>query len=104
VIIEYATRRLEKILSEERLIVREYGKNARNVMIRMSELSAATSLADIPIVPPPRRHKLSGIYNDCWGVDISKNYRIVIQPVGAFDINELESITSVRIVAIEDYH
>lgn len=61
-------------------------------------------MAEIPEVPPPRRHKLEGRYKNCWGIDYSKNDRIIIQPVGDYDINDLTTITEILIVVLGDYH
>lgn len=102
--LHYMSKRDEKVFQNERLILREYNKLADKIMNRLSELRAAESLEDIPNVPPPRRHKLTGNYQNCWGVDVSKNQRIVIEPYGDFDIMDLKTIKEVKIVKIEDYH
>ena len=47
--ITYSSKKLEKILSDEKPINKEYGKMAQGVRNRMSELRAATSLKDIPV-------------------------------------------------------
>lgn len=102
--ISYDSNKMEKILCDERLIKKEYGKMAQNVMNRMSELRAAPSLANIPCVPPPRRHKLEPHSKNQWGIDISRNFRIVIEAVGEFDKEDLSSIKEIRILYLEDYH
>jgi len=38
------------------------------------------------------------------GIDYSKNDRIIIQPVGDYDINDLTTITEILIVVLGDYH
>ncbi len=102
--IEYANAQLEKILSNPRLINKHYGKRATKLQIRLSELHAAECLESITYKPPPRRHKLDHDKNGCWGIDISKKWRIVIEPIGDFDPEDLNTIKAVRIVSIEDYH
>ena len=52
----------------------------------------------------PLEHKLKGKYRNCWGIDYSKNCRIVIQPIGEYDINDLSSIVEILIVDLVDYH
>ena len=47
---------------------------------------------------------LTGNFEGCWGIDLSKNIRLVIRPVGEFDPDDLTTITSVCIVDIQDYH
>jgi proteic killer suppression protein len=91
-------------MSDERLIRRKFGGFAEKICVRISELRAASSLSEISHLPPPRRHKLSSDRHDCWGVDISPNFRIVFKPQGTFDVNNLTTITELYIICIEDYH
>lgn len=102
--ISFSNRKLEKILTNERLIKREYSSLYRNIINRLSELKVANNLSEIPHVPPPRRHKLEGEYLGCWGIDISKNYRMIIKPTEEFSVEELRLITDITILEIGDYH
>lgn len=102
--ISYITGKLEKILTNERLIKREYTQIYKNVINRLSELRTANNLEEIPHIPPPRRHKLNGDFENCWGVDVSKNFRIILKPTGDWDEMDLKTITSIEILAISDYH
>lgn len=102
--ITYSSKKLEKILTNPKLIKKYYSNDYHRLLNRLSELLAANSLADIPETPPPRRHKLSGNMRNKWGIDYSKNYRIVISPEGKFDINNLNTITEIQIISLEDYH
>jgi len=102
--LNYSSTKQEKILTDLRLLKKYYGNNHIKISNRLSELRAANNLNEIPEVPPPRRHKLSGRYRDCWGIDYSRNDRIIIHPTGEYDINDLTSITEVIIIDLEDYH
>lgn len=102
--IKYSTKRLEKILTNVRLIKKYYSNDYTRLINRLSELKAANNLAEISENPPPRRHKLSGRLQDCWGINYSKNDRIVICPIGEFNINDVSSIVAIEIVELEDYH
>ena len=101
--IEYASKSLEKSLKDQRSITRNYGKIAKNLIHRLSDLRSRMTFGDYHL-PPPRRHKLSGNFEGCWGIDLSKNMRLVVRPVGEFDPDDLTTITSVCIVDIQDYH
>lgn len=103
-ILHYASSKDEKIFQNERLIKKYYGKDGENIINRLSELRAANNLEEIPPVPPPRRHKLSNNMKNCWGIDYSKNDRIIIEPAGEFDIEDLKTITEIKIIKLEDYH
>lgn len=100
----YSTNKLEKTLTDLRLLKKYYSNDYNRLRNRLSELEAANSLAEIPENPPPRRHKLTGNYCGYWGIDYSKNDRIVLRPVGTYDTNNLETIIEVEIVELGDYH
>lgn len=102
--ISYASKKIEKILTNERMIKKHYTKFYKKIINRLSEIRAANNLDEIPHIPPPRRHKLEGDYNDCWGIDISKNFRIVLRPIGAWDETDLKTVNKIKILSIEDYH
>lgn len=102
--LHYATLKLERTLTDMRLLKKYYGSDCIKISSRLSELRAANNLSEIPVVPPPRRHKLSGNFADCWGINYSKNDRIVIRPVGECEILDLKSIVEILIVDLGDYH
>lgn len=102
--IEYASKSIKRILEDQRLIVKNYGDISRNLILRMSDLRVASNLNEISHLPPPRRHKLTSNFKGCWGIDLSRNKRLIIRPIGDFDSNDLTSITAIRIEDITDYH
>ena len=102
--IQFASRKMEAIVTNERLRQKKYGQLSRLIASRLAELEAANSLAEIPEGPPPRRHKLTGDFTNCWSVSISQNYRIILSPIGEYDKTVLSSITEVEILDICDYH
>jgi len=77
-VIVYSSKKLEKQLTDIRLLKKYYGNAYNKIRNRLSELEAANNLSDIPECPPPRRHKLNGNLRDCWGIDYSPNDRIII--------------------------
>ena len=102
--LQYANRSLEKTLTSKVLIQKTYGTIYRNLINRLAELEAAICLMDISHKPPPRRHKLSGKWEGCWGIDLSRNYRLIIMPQGDFCPEDLKTVTCIEVVGIEDYH
>ena len=107
----FRTRKLERMFSSQKLLQREYGQeNARFIMRRMSVLSAAPTLKQVPSTKPERRHQLQGNRSDQFAVDVRHPYRIVFVPAndpvpvledGGYD---LYRITAITILAVEDYH
>ena len=107
----FKSRKLRKTMSSEALLVREYGKeNAKMIMRRMLVLQAAECLTDVPRRPPDRCHALSGKRKGQYAVDVKHPHRIILEPAndpiplledGSVD---LERVTSIRILGVEDYH
>jgi len=107
----FRTRKLQKTLSSEELLKREYGaENSRLIMRRMLVLHSADWLADVPRDKPDRCHALEGERQGQFAVDVKHPFRIVFEPAndplplredGALD---LARVTSLCILSIEDYH
>ncbi len=107
--ITFKTRKLAKIFNSEKALYNRYGADkAKIIMRRMMLLKAA--LADISHLPPERRHELRGAAKGIFAVDIKHPYRLVFTPNhaplplkddGGIDLNR---ITAITILAMEDYH
>lgn len=102
--IEYADSKMKKDFEARRRLRKSYSSFLPGLENRLSELQAANCLADIPHGPPPKRHKLIGNWEGCWGIKVTKNYRLVIRPIGDFDIIDPATITKIKIEALIDYH
>jgi len=100
--IQYRTKKLEKILSNDRQIKKHYTSFYEGVMNRLYELKSVSNLSLISHNPPPRKHKLSGNFDGFWSVDVSKNYRLLFTPVS--DTTDESNITEIMIEGIEDIH
>lgn len=79
-------------------------------MRRMLVLRAARTLQEVPIRPPERRHELKGQRKGQFAVDLKHPRRLVFRPNhdplprkpdGGLD---LEAITAIMILKVEDYH
>ncbi len=109
--ITFRIRKLEKLCSSERALVREFGEAcARKIARRLVVLEAAECLAHVSHLPPERRHELSGNREGEFAVDAQHPFRLVFRPShnppprkddGGVD---LERVTAIEILEIEDYH
>lgn len=109
--IYFRTTKLERTLSSEARIYKNYGpQNGKIIMLRMAFLSEAKSLADVPHTKPFRRHLLSGKYKEMFSIDLKHPQRLIIKPGnnpiprkndGGIDINK---VTEVEIVEVKDTH
>jgi len=101
--IHYSSKKLEKILSDERLINRHFTNCCQGLINRLAELAAVSNLSLISMSPPPRKHKLIGDLLNCWSVDVSKNYRLIFRAYEENCLDESE-IKEIIIEEIKDYH
>ena len=95
-VIKYVDKKLEKSLSNNRVIKQKYGRLADRIIEVLDELYVALNLSQIPECPPDRRHKMTN-EKFTWSIDLSKNYRMWIRSDGYSDPNEVEIITIVKI-------
>ena len=109
--ISFCNQRLKATYNSEKKLLRKYGaENARLIGRRMAVLRAAPSLDDVPHQPPDRRHELSQNRKGQFAVDVKHPFRLIFKPYhnplpmkadGGLD---LQRITSVTILGVEDYH
>lgn len=106
----FADKKLEKAYSNRRLLVKTYGRRqARKLQQRFKTLRAADTLADMRDFPG-RCHELKGDRAGQLALDLDHPYRLIFEPDhdpvptkvdGGIDWSV---ITSVLIIAVEDYH
>ena len=109
--VSFRTRKLQKIFNSERSLVKANGtQRAKRIMMRLAVLTNATSLSEVPRTPPDRCHLLTGDRSGQFAVDLVHPYRLVFEPNhdpvplkedGGVDLDE---VTAVTIIAVEDYH
>ena len=108
--LSFKTKKLEKTLNSEKALQSEYGKSARIIMRRLVVLRAASSLAEIPHLPPERRHELTGQLKGRFAVDLKHPFRLLFKPTydpvptledGGIDLTQ---VTAITIMGVEDYH
>ncbi len=104
--ISYENNKLEKKLSDEKKVVREFGQQISDkIYQRLEYLRAAKNLEAVSSSPPYRRHILNGNYKNCFAISITEKQRLIFKP--DIDTNKdykLKEIEKIIIVNIEDYH
>jgi plasmid maintenance system killer protein len=101
------TSKLHKIITDDRLLQKTYGKQrAEKFKQRRVELLDAKDLTQISTVPPPRLHSLHGDREGQFAIDITANFRLVFE---AYDKNKEQTVdktkaVSIVVMGIEDYH
>ncbi len=106
----FASKKLEKVLTDDSQLKREYGQLAKKIKQRLLELRAAETLAVMRTLPAANCHELTGNLVGHLAVDISKNWRMLFTPNhdpipalpdGGLDWND---VVSVCVENIKDYH
>ena len=101
--IQFRSKKLEKILTDDRLMKKHFSSIYSGLRNRLTELKAVRNLSLISHNPPPRKHKLSGTYEGYWSVDVSRNYRLLFT-VPNKDIISEDQINEIIIEEITDTH
>jgi plasmid maintenance system killer protein len=110
-IILFADQKIRKESNDYKLLRKKRGEaQAALVRRRLDELHAASSLAQISHLPPPRMHLLEGRRPEEYSLDLNHPYRLIIgiadeptprKPDGGIN---LSAVTVVRVLRIEDTH
>lgn len=108
--IGFSSSKMEKIFNSDKLLLQNYGQQAKAIMLRMDVLYSAPSLKDVPTSKPIRCHRLSGDHDGCFAVDLKQPYRLVFElvdipvphlPDGGIDMT---AVRAIRILEVVDYH
>lgn len=108
--ISFADKKLGKAINSKKELQIKYGENARYIMRRMSVLKVAPSLAHVSHRPPERRHELEGQRKGTYAVDLKHPFRLTFKPnhnpVPLKEDNgiNLNKVTAITILEVEDYH
>lgn len=109
--VTFSTNKLAKLCSTAKEMKAKWGQRmAERLEQRLFELVAADTLDDVPRVPPPRCHELTGDLKEKLAVDLVHPYRLVFSPAhdprpekedGGLD---WAHVTEIVVEAVIDYH
>lgn len=107
----FRTKKLQELCSSGREMQKHHGRAlADKLKQRLTELSAAKTLADISRLPPPRCHEHKGNRKGQFTVDLTNQMRLVFipanEPIPRRDDGgiDLARVTQIEIITIEDPH
>lgn len=106
----FASKRLDKELSDEKTMRRTYGERARPLQNRLATLRAAEKLADVPKGPPDWLEQLRADRDEQFSVVLTRNWRLIFEvdhdPIPRLDDGgiDLERVTAIRLLEVVDYH
>lgn len=104
---EYHDEKVQRILCDAKTLQRKVGLEiGRKIKRRMNQLEAASDfnqyLTKLRFGNP---HPLEGNLDKCFGISITSNYRIVVEPLETeLDIESLKNCKVLNIKGVLDYH
>jgi proteic killer suppression protein len=107
----FSSTKLAKLCSSHDQMVRQFGlQMARRLEMRLQQLEAAASLADLRQLPQVRAHELIGNRDEQISLDLVHPFRLILQvandPVPRLVEGGLDwgSVTSVTVLEVTDTH
>lgn len=104
---EYQDEKVQKILCDAKVLQRKVGLEiGKKVKQRMNQLEAAENfnqyLTKIGFGKP---HPLVGDLDKCYGIHITANYRMVVEPLETkLDMESLKNCKLLNIKGVLEYH
>ena len=109
--ISFINNKLAKLLGNRKDVLRKYGPdNGKRILLRMDQIAAAETLADLSKLPQTRVHELTQNRNEQISVDVKHPYRLLLQsdhdqtPRKADGGLDWPGITKVVVLGIVDTH
>ena len=107
--IKYGDRKLEKLLNDDKLLIRAFGvSNARKIILRLNQIKAASSLGAILTQRVGRCHPLSGDRMGQFAFDVEQPYRLIVMPKydnkAAEQAKDLSQVKTIIVMEVTDYH
>ena len=106
----FASEKLAELIENDRKRVRAFGaENAKWIQKRLDNLRFASTLEVLRALPG-RTHELSGDRAGTFAIDLKHGYRLILKPAEDAPPRKpdgglnWQAITSVIVIAVEDYH
>ena len=109
--IDFRTKKLKRVCNSISLARRAYGvEKGEYLMRRLGQIKYSDNLAVLMTLPQARCHQLKGNRRGQFSVDLKHPFRLILEPAvdplpklkdGGLD---LQRITNMRILAVEDTH
>jgi toxin HigB-1 len=106
----FADKKLEKLVNDDRKILKEFGKNRANFLRRrLTQLEDATTLEEVRYLPG-NYHELTSNRKGQWSCDLDQPYRLVFIPIeNPIPTNDdgqyiWSEIRGVEVIEITNYH
>lgn len=98
----YADKKLEKLCTDEREMLKKRGDIAGRLRLRVKALELASTVGELSTHDPLGEwHQLGADRDGQWAGKLSRNERLLIRPQ---DTSEPWNSVTVTVIEIDDYH
>lgn len=104
---EYQDEKVRKILCDAKTLQRKVGLEiGRKVKLRLNQLEATNDFNEyLTKIALGKPHPLEGNLDKCYGISITANYRLIVEPlVKDLDLESLKNCKVLNIKGVLDYH
>lgn len=104
--LELHNQKLEKLLNNQNKLVRKIGlEMSRMIKRRFNEMKSSPNFKEYLNYGLGKPHPLTGDLDKLYGINLNKNYRLIIEPlVEKFDDISLKECKNVNVKGVVDYH
>ena len=104
--IEISDKVVAKIMNNSKKLQKIVGIDmARKIIQRFNELRSAPNFKDYLDYQIGKPHPLTGNLDNCFGIHLNRNYRLVVKPLAEqLDNNSLKECKKIDIKGVVDYH
>ncbi len=109
--IDFSSKQLEKLCNNSILAKKKWGdRHAKKILLRLDDLRASDTLADVSYLPPARCHELDNNRKGTFAVDTVHPNRLIFkpnhQPIPKKSDGGIDKtlVTDILILEVEDYH
>ena len=103
----YQDEKVQKIFCDHNELQKKiHVEIGRKVKRRLNELQAYENFYSyLTTFGLGRPHQLKGEFSNCFGIDITKNYRLIVEPLCEnLDMDSLKECKTIKIKGVVDYH
>ena len=104
--IEMHDKKVAKVLSDSNELVKRIGLDKAKILKRrLNEIMASDNFSEYLNIGIGKPHRLVGNLDGCYGIHLTANYRLIIEPlVDTQDNASLEECKNINIKGVGDYH
>lgn len=104
--IEFDDKKVETLFNDFNLMARKKGiEFTKSIKKRYEQLRAAETFAEYLLIGLGKPHLLSGNKNRRFGISVTANIRLIVEPITEeLSMESLKKCTKIIIKGAEDYH